>query len=115
MKTVHIYLLLLLFVAVGCNNRQTTQIADVTKPATLSLSPAPRQGVSVYGLSLHISGEIEGEAEIWGDELGTNRITGKFEVKRNGDYYATNCVIEYRPIDVRAGRILIQHEFRCLN
>ena len=104
--------LLLVMLLTGCGKPQTTQIADVTKPTTLVLTPAPGQSALVHGFSLRIRGKIDGEAKVWGTELPTNTFTGKFEMRRSGDYYASNCVIEYRPVGVRTGQISIEYEFR---
>lgn len=96
----------------GCRKPQSTQISDVTKPETLTLTLAPGQSTSVHAFSLHIRGKIDGAADIWGTDLKSNRFTGKFEMTRSGDYTTTNCVIEYRPVDVRVGQISIEYEFR---
>jgi len=99
----------------GCGKPQSTQISDVTKPATLTLTPAPGQSTSVHAFSLRIHGKLDGSADIWGTDLRTNRFTGKFEMSRSGNYYATNCVIEYRPVGVRTGQVSIEYEFRCVD
>ena len=99
----------------GCGHPQSTQISDVTKPATLTLAPAPGQGTSVHGFSLRIRGKLDGSADIWGTDLQTNRFTEQFEMTRSGDYYTTNCIIEYRPVGVRTGQIFIEYEFRCVD
>jgi hypothetical protein len=99
----------------GCGKHQITQIPDVTKPATLTLSPAPGQSANVHSFWLHIRGKIDGTAEIWGADLQTNRFSGNFKMSRDGDFYSSNCIVEYRPIGVRTGRISIEYEFRCAN
>jgi len=109
------FLLSFLVVFTCCGKRQTTQIVDVTKPTTLTLTPAPGQGTSVHSFSLPIRGKIDGSAQFWGTGLQTNHFTGKFEMQHRGDYYATNCVIEYRPVGVRTGQISIEYEFRCVD
>jgi hypothetical protein len=100
---------------VGCGKPQVAQISDVTKPATLTLTPAPGQSTSVHAFWLRIRGKIDGSADIWGTDLQSNRFTGKFEMTRSGDYYATNCVIEYRPVGVRTGKVSIEYKFRCVD
>ena len=99
----------------GCGKPQSAQISDVTKPATLTLTPAPGQSTAVHAFSIRIRAKLDGSADIWGTDLQSNRFSGKFEITRGGDYYGTNCVIEYRPVGVRTGQISIEYEFRCAN
>jgi hypothetical protein len=115
MKTLAIFPLILAVVLVGCGKRQTTRISDVTKPATLTLTPALGQGTNVHGLWFRIRGKTDGLADIWGTDLHTNRVGGRFEMKRSGEYYSPKCVIEYRPVGVRTGQISIEYEFGCVD
>jgi hypothetical protein len=109
------FLLLFLVVFSGCGKRQTTQIPDVTKPATLTLTPAPGQGALVHSISVCIRGKIDGSADFFGTELGTNHVGTDFEIRQSCDYYATNYVIRYVPNGVSAGKVTIEYEFRCAN
>src|SRR5688572_3002026 len=99
----------------GCGNKQTSQIADVTKPATLQLTTAPQQGTSVHNLSLRIRGQIDGVAYISGTILSTQRISGEFDIKAGGDYYTTNCIVQYSPEQVKSGRVAVKYEFRTID
>jgi hypothetical protein len=101
----------------GCGKYQRIQIADVTKPVTLTLTPPLGHSTLVDAFSLHIWGEIDGSADIWGTDLETNHYTNgkwKFEILRSGPFNATNCVIEYRPEGVRTGKISIEYDFHCV-
>lgn len=93
---------------------QKAQIVDVTKPAKLTLTTAPGPGLSVWAVQLNIRGNIDGKAELL-FESHTNRIEGEFKMGRGGAYHATNFVIEYRPIRVRTGHIVIEYEFHCVH
>jgi len=112
MKALAISVLMLTAALSGCGKRQVTQIPDVTKPSTLTLAPAPGQGTKVHALWLRIRGKIDGPVEIWGTNLQTNRFSANFEMRYSGDYYSSNCVIEYRPVGVRTGQMSIKYEFR---
>ncbi len=103
---------LLLISLCACRKRQLTTVLDVTKPDTLNLTTAPKQGISVYSLSLRIHGELDGVADISGTILSTQRIAGHFDIRRGGDYYMTNCVIQYSPGQVRSGTVSVEYEFR---
>lgn len=115
MRTISTFLLLLLVVFSGCGKRQATEISDVTKPTTLTLTPAPGQGALVHGISVSIRGKIDGSADFIGTELGTNHVGHNFEIRQSGDYYTTNYVIEYVPTGVSTGKVTIQYEFQCAN
>jgi hypothetical protein len=69
----------------GCGRKQTAQVADVTKPTTLTLTTAPRQKDSVHGLSLRIRGQVDGAAMISGSIVQTQCITGNFDIRAGGD------------------------------
>ena len=107
MKSLATFLVLLVIAVAGCSKRQSVEISDVTKPATLTLSLAPGQSTSVDGFSLHIRGKIDGAADIWGTELKTNHVSGTFVVRYTGEYYDTNFVIGYSPTGVHVGKIVI--------
>ena len=110
MRNLYTFLLLLVIVVAGCSRRQTVQISDVTKPAILTLGLAPGQSASVDGFSLSIRGKIDGTADIWGTELKTNYVSGKFEIRHRSEYYNTNFVINYVPVGVHTGQIVIKYE-----
>lgn len=94
---------------------QKTQILDVTKPVKLTLTlPASEARLSVREFTLGIRAAIGGRAEVL-YESHTWQIDGKNEMGRSGAYDATNFILEYRPINVRTGQILIEYEFRCVH
>ncbi len=93
---------------------QKTQIVDITKAERLTLTPAAGPNLSVYGFAMNIRGNVDGPAEILFDSR-TNQCDGEITMTYDGACHATNFIIEYRPIRVRTGRILIEYEFRCVH
>jgi hypothetical protein len=94
------------------SKRQKIQITDVTKAVTLT--PASRPNLSVYGYAFNMHGNIDGLAEIVLPST-THQFSGEFGLEGSGAYHETNFVIEYRPIKVRTGRILIEYEFKYVH
>jgi hypothetical protein len=105
---------LMLAVGAGCGKRQTVRVPDVTKSTSLTLTTDPGQGAKVHKLSLRIRGRIDGTAQLSGAPLQSQRVSGRFEVRHEGDYYATNCVISYLPVGVRDGQVTVDYEFHSM-
>ena len=106
MKT--LFMLVLLGVLVGCRKQQTVQIADATKPSTLTLAPA--DGAAGRGLSLSIRGRIDGVARIWYSGASTNEVSGRIDMSYD-DNYSTNFLVHYVPAGVRTGQVTIKYAF----
>lgn len=111
-KGIAALILLMAALIAGCGKRHTVGVPDVTKSTTLTLTTAPGQSASVHSISLRIRGKIDGTAQISGPPLQPKRVSGSFEIAHNGDYYSTNCVINYLPVGVRKGRVTVDYEFR---
>lgn len=104
--------LLLVALLTGCM-RQSIQVPDATKPATLTLSIGRLQKKDqVHGLDFRIHGQVDGVAFLSSSTIITQRVSGSFDIKFNGDYFSTNCVIEYSPQGVRSGSVSVSYAFR---
>src|SRR6185295_14798493 len=104
-------LLLLFLVLVGCGRGERIYLSDVTKPATLTLTPPTEKDGQVNYLKLRIKGRLDGSAQIWATGLPTNTVGQRFAIVRTGNYRQTNCVVRYLPTSVRSGRVTIQYSF----
>ena len=104
-------IIIALLAVCGCSQRQTTQIADVTKTNTLVLTPrgGPR-GTS--GLQLRVHGRLDGTATLTGSWIQPQTISNIVDFKAGGDHYDTNCVLVYSPTTVRGGTLTVDYEFR---
>lgn len=95
----------------GCSSRgPAVEVADVTQPCVLTLL-APPDSPYVHGLSVRIRGHLDGIATISLTNFPVQKLTGDFDVKIGGDWYTTNCVLNYSPQDVRAGKVKIEYYF----
>jgi hypothetical protein len=63
------------------------------------------------GLSIWITGEIDGEVEIWSTGWPRERLSGKVDWRVYHDYFDKRCVISYRPVTARSGHLVIRYEF----
>lgn len=97
----------------GCGRvaQQRVEIADVTKPSTLTLAPPSGRSGPLNYLTLEIRGRINGHAEVSFDESATNTVGRRFTIKRTGNYGGTNCIVRYVPRQVTSGRVTIQYAF----
>lgn len=95
----------------GCGKRQTAQVADVTKASVVTLT-APADRPLVHGITLRFRGHLDGVATVSGTNVQTQKLTGDFDVRTDGDWYSTNCVLQYSPESVRTGTVSIEYEFR---
>lgn len=63
------------------------------------------------GMSIWITGEFDGEVEIWTDGLPHQRLSGKVDWQVKHDYFREKCLISYRPITATRGQLTIHYEF----
>jgi len=97
----------------GCGRapRQRVELADVTRPITLTLTPPPGWTKPINYLSLEIRGHLNGHAEVSISEAVTNTVGRRFTIKRTGNYGGTNCIVRYVPRQVSSGKVTIQYAF----
>ena len=95
----------------GGSSWQSAEIADVTRPTTLTLIADPRLK-SVDQLVLRIRGNIDGAAQIAGAPLRPKRVSGKFDVADQANHREATCVISYMPVGVRKGKVNVEYQFR---
>ena len=108
MKSLFIMALFGLLGTAGCSRRTAVNVPDVTKPITIVV--APGDAYKGRGVSVHVRGRIEGTAFIWNSEFGTNRLSGRIDV-RYSDNHSTNFTLNYVPENVRAGEVRMEYVF----
>jgi len=101
------------FLIGGCgrNPRQRVDIADVSKPITLTLAPPLGRTKPINYLTLEIRGRLNSHAEVSLNDSVTNTVGRRFTIKRTGNYGGTNCIVRYAPRRVTSGRVSIQYAF----
>lgn len=93
---------------------RTVQIKDVSKPEQITLSKAPLQG-SIYSINIQVTGKLDGTANIGLTMNGKPYLSEKMHNSVNFqweyDWYSDVAVIQYKPIDVKSGKLTISYRF----
>ena len=92
-----------------------TRMSDVTREDTITLSGKGE----IVGLSVLITGHIDGTAIVKQSYEGKDMYTyeigpGKVHLYTGGDWYGNECIIKYKPRDVKSGTLEIKYQFRRL-
>lgn len=93
---------------------QSAAIPDVTQSADLRMSAFPGDSWpmgGVSGVSVEVSGEIDGEAEVWSGDSMPQRIAGRVEWLLYHDWFSPECDFHYRPTGVTAGKLVVRFCF----
>lgn len=105
----------LIFVAMlsGCSHKHTVQVADASKPETIILKADRGQNAAhISGISLRFHGQIDGDGTISSANIFTQKLTGTFDFEFRGDCYSdTYPPLQYSPLNVHSGKVLIDYEF----
>ena len=101
------------FLIGGCGRGpgQRIDLADVSRPITLTLTPPAGRTKPINYLTLEIRGRLNGPAEVSFSDSVTNTVGRRFTIKRTGNYGGTNCIVRYVPRRVTSGRVSIQYAF----
>jgi len=92
--------------------RCVAKLADVRQQAYLTLSCSRRAWHGeVSGLSLHLSGTIEGEAEVWASNWEPQRLRGRVDLKIYHDWFEPSCTLRYRPLGLASGQLEVRYRF----
>lgn len=113
-----IAILIALAFLMGCGgNKQTYNVADVTKSETIELKKASSQG-NIHSITVVGKGRIDGAAEIVlilnGKPYKTESILGDVNFSWGGDWYSDYAKIDYKPSSVKSGNLSLQYEFNDL-
>jgi hypothetical protein len=109
----------LLAIAIACaaywqSRWQSVKIPDVTRPADLTLRAQPGDEWllgSVSGISVWVTGEIDGEAEIFAGSSKAQRISGRVDLRVYRDKFEPACMVHYRPNGVTTGWLVVRYKF----
>jgi hypothetical protein len=111
MKQLFAFLLLPLLLLVGCHRGERIDIADVTKPISLTLAPSPSRKAPINFFKLRLRGRLDGSARILASGAISNTFSGNFTIERSGNYTGTNCLLLYTPDNVTSGYLTIHYSF----
>jgi len=102
--------LLFLFIAFRGERSQTftVNVGDVTNKSSITLA-SPSKGVS--GLTLHVTGEINGQAYVFASNWEKRELSGKVDWEIYHDWFEPTCVLQYEPVSVTSGNLRIDYTF----
>jgi hypothetical protein len=96
--------------------QQETNLADATRPATITLragSPGHVHAIDIAG-----SGSIDGVARIElllnGRRYRSVELADKVAFRWRNDWYSREAVVRYAPLRVRRGSITLSYRFETL-
>jgi hypothetical protein len=92
---------------------QWERIPDVTKASELVLHSRKHQN-NIYGIEIHVYGEIDGEAELWlgsGEPYRALELSGTVDAHYTGDWYSDEAPLSYKPIHVTGGSLKLRYRF----
>ena len=94
---------------------QWESVPDVTRQSELVLHPRAHQN-SIYGISIRVSGQIEGNAQLvildgGGKQYRVFELSGDVDVDFTGDWYSDEVALAYKPIQVRGGILKLRYSF----
>ncbi len=97
----------------------TILLQDISQKQIIKLTQV-QQKKSVYKISIVISGQIDGTAEIQladrGNKMGSpHTIKGKVDLDLSGDWYENTCLLLYEPSQVTSGTLKIKYKFHTLS
>jgi hypothetical protein len=85
-------------------------IADASRPYDLTLTDS--RGIEIpSGLSIRITGRLEGRAIL---EVGSTEpmlISGEIDERRYCDFFDSHCLVKYRPEENATGHLVLSYRF----
>jgi hypothetical protein len=109
-------ILAILLVAFTCGlgggGWSTAPSLDLSQPGKIALSDSGVSLVGTSGLSLHITGEIDGVVEVWVNHWKPVRLTGKVDWWTYSDWFEPGCTLYYQPVDGPVtGQLVVRYKF----
>ena len=91
------------------------QIADATKPETITIWKNPKQN-HIHYLTIEGWGEVKGDAEIsimeGGKPYRTEKLSGEISFRWDTEWYADLAEIRYSPSSVTGGTVWLRYRFK---
>lgn len=72
---------------------------------------APSDWISVNYISIRVEGSINGIAHLLVDRYGPFVISNDVALAWGSDWFNTNCLIRYEPINVTTGSLVLHYQF----
>jgi hypothetical protein len=91
------------------------QVADATKPETVTIHKNPEQN-HIYYLTIEGWGDVTGDAEIslieGGNPYRTEKLSGEFTFRWDTEWYADQAEVRYTPSSVTSGTVWLRYRFK---
>ena len=87
----------------------TAPLPEAGQPAELALTGGG--GGLQSALSVHITGEIDGVAEVWASNWEVEQLSGRVDWRVYHDWFLPDCILHYRPVGHVSGRLVVRYRF----
>jgi hypothetical protein len=98
----------------ACCGWRSAAISDVAQPTSLTLLAHPQDyfphGMP-SGVSVWVTGEVKGSAEMWTGNWKRQEISGRVDWSEYHDWFDNQCVLQYKPIGPVSGQLVIRYMF----
>ncbi|MFA5252427.1 MAG: hypothetical protein WC454_07570 [Phycisphaerae bacterium] len=105
-----LYGIFLLFTEFSLESPQTftIDVGDVTGKSSITLASPSKD---VLGLTIHVTGDINGLAYVFASDWEKRELSGKVDCRIYHDWSAPTCVLQYEPVSVTSGKLRIDYTF----
>lgn len=110
--------LLVLFVVFwvcgGFSGWRSVVIADASQPVDFTVTSTSWDCYPLghpSGVSVWVTGEITGEAEVWADYWEPKRLSGRVDWRVYHDWFGDTCLLHYKPIGPVSGNLVVRYQF----
>lgn len=101
---------ILLDVLISEGQSVSVRIDDVTKTHKLVLTTS-RDLMSISGISIHVTGYLDGTATIVASNWEPKKLSGKIDWQIYHDWFSNTCEIDYLPENVSQGKLTLEYIF----
>jgi PBP1b-binding outer membrane lipoprotein LpoB len=109
MKISFVACLMAIVIVSGCSQKaQTVNVVDVSKQETLALKTTSSD---VSGISLHVQGQLDGEAVLSAANWQPQKVNGKVDFEVYHDWFEPKCDLQYQPLTATTGTLTVQYTF----
>ena len=109
MKNIILICVVIVAIVSACGrSSEIADVPDVTRPTVLVLNS---RSANVSGITLHIHGQIDGDAVFSTSGWETQRLSGKVDYKIYHDWFQPKCNLHYQPQKVTSGVLTVEYKF----
>jgi hypothetical protein len=87
---------------------KTLTVPDVCHAADIDLAAGSG---SINGVTVWLSGSIDGTAEIWAEGWDRQIVSGQVDWRVYHDWFSQGCKLHYQPQGVTNGKLVVRYRF----